>query len=133
MAHKPDENEPSSPSSVAAREGSRVRNRIRGELEQRGVSPELAGALALRLQQLVSALGVSGCQAVCDAALAASGAPENLPAPPVRSADELDEIQRLMGAFAGELRKLDEALQLLATYLARIRDQAKASVPGTVH
>ena len=37
------------------------------------------------------------------------------------------------GAFAEELRKLDEALQLLATYLARIRDQAKASVPGTVH
>ena len=133
MAHKPDENEGSSPSSAAAREGSRVRNRIRGELEQRGVSPELAGALALRLQQLVSALGVSGCQAVCDAALAASGAPENLPAPSARSADELDEIQRLMGAFADELRKLDEALQLLVAYLARIRDQAKATVPGTLH
>ena len=133
MAHKPDENERSSPSSAAAREGSRVRNRIRGELEQRGVSPELAGALALRLQQLVSALGVSGCQAVCDAALAASGAPENLPAPAARSADELDEIQRLMGAFADELRKLDEALQLLVAYLARIRDQAKATVPGTLH
>ncbi|HKE10253.1 MAG TPA: hypothetical protein VKE73_01645 [Myxococcota bacterium] len=133
MAHKPDENEPSSPASAAAREGSRVRNRIRGELEQRGVSPELAGALALRLQQLVSALGVSGGQAVCDAALAASGAPENLPDTAARSADELDEIQRLMGAFADELRKLDEALQLLVTYLARIRDQAKAGVPGTVH
>jgi hypothetical protein len=133
MAHNADENEPSSSASAAAREGSRVRNRIRGELEQRGVSPELAGALALRLQQLVSALGVSGCQEVCDAALAASGRPENLPAPPARSTDELDEIQRLMSAFVGELRKLDEALQLLTTYLARIRDRVKGSAPGTVH
>ena len=51
----------------------------------------------------------------------------------VRSAYELDEIQRLMGAFVGELKKLDEALQLLATYLVRIRDQAKGALPRTVH
>jgi hypothetical protein len=132
MSHKPDGNEASSPPSAAAHEVSGVRERIRGELEQRGVSPELAGALALRLEQLVRALGVSGCQAVCDAALAASGAPRALP-PLARSANELDEIQRLMGAFVGELRKLDEALQLLGTYLARIRDQAKGAVPKTVH
>jgi hypothetical protein len=133
MAHKPDENESSSASSAAAREVSRVRNRIRGELEQRGVSPELAGALALRLQELVTALGVSGCQAVCDAALAASGAPEVLPTPVARCTNELDEIQRLMDAFAGELQKLDEALQLLVAYLARIRDQAKAPPRETMH
>ncbi|HME70511.1 MAG TPA: hypothetical protein VKM54_11680 [Myxococcota bacterium] len=133
MPHKPDGNEAASSSSAEAREVSRIRDRIRGELEQRGVSPELAGALALRLEQLVTALGVSGCQAVCDAALAASGAPPLLPAPLARSTHQLDEIQRLMGAFVGELRKLDEALQLLATYLARIRDQAKGAVPGTVH
>lgn len=133
MAQKPDGNEASSPSSVAARAASQVRDRIRGELEQRGVSPELAGALALRLEQLVTALGVSGCQAVCGAALAASGTPEALPAPPARNANELDEIQRLMGAFVGELRKLDEALQLLTTYLARIRDQTKGTAPGTLH
>ena len=93
MAHKPDGNEASAPSSSATREVSGVRDRIRGELEQRGVSPELAAALALRLEQLVMALGVSGCQAVCDAALAASGAPPALP-PLARSTNELDEIQR---------------------------------------
>jgi hypothetical protein len=132
MAHKPDGNEASAPSSTATREVSGVRDRIRGELEQRGVSPELAAALALRLEQLVMALGVSGCQAVCDAALAASGAPPALP-PLARSTNELDEIQRLMGAFVGELHKLEEALQLLATYLTRIRDQAKGALPKTVH
>ncbi len=133
MAHKPDGNEASSPSSSGTSSVSRVRDRIREELEQRGVSPELAGALALRLEQLVTALGVSGCQAVCDAALAASGGSPVLPAPLARSVNELDEIQRLMGAFVGELRKLDEALQLLTTYLARIRDHAKGVVPGTLH
>ncbi|GEM_PF-5427170 len=132
MAHKPDGNEAAAPSSTATREVSGVRDRIRGELEQRGVSPELAAALALRLEQLVMALGVSGCQAVCDAALVASGAPPALP-PLARSTNELDEIQRLMGAFVGELHKLEEALQLLATYLARIRDQAKGALPKTVH
>ncbi|HTF34383.1 MAG TPA: hypothetical protein VK714_11910 [Myxococcota bacterium] len=133
MAQKPDGNEPSSTSSTATHEVARVRDRIRGELEQRGVSPELAGALALRLEQLVTAFGVSGCQAVCAAALAASDTPRALPAALARSPSELDEIQRLMGAFVGELRKLDEALKLLATYLARIRDQAKGAVPRTVH
>ena len=133
MAQKPDGNEASAISSATPREAARVRDRIRSELEQRGVSPELAGALALRLEQVVTALGVSGCQAVCAAALAASDAPCAPPALLTRSAHELDEIQRLMGAFVGELRKLDEALQLLATYLARIRDQAKGAVRQTVH
>lgn len=133
MAEKPDGNQASSRSSVAAREVSHVRDRIRQELDRRGVSPELAGALALRLEQLVTALGISGCQAVCSAALAASGAPEVLPGPLARSANELNEIQRLLGAFVGELQKLDEALQILTTYLARIRDQAKAAVSGTMH
>ncbi|HBZ68605.1 MAG TPA: hypothetical protein DEP35_02165 [Deltaproteobacteria bacterium] len=133
MAQKPDRDEASGTSFATPREAARVRDRIRGELERRGVSPELAGALALRLEQVVTALGVSGCQAVCAAALAASDAPGAPPALLARSAHELDEIQRLMGAFVGELRKLDEALQLLATYLARIRDQAKGAVRQTVH
>jgi hypothetical protein len=133
MAHKPDGNETSSPSSTLAQEVSGVRDRIRSELEQRGVSHELAAALALRLEQLVTALGASGCQAVCEAALAAGGAPAAPRAVFPRSTNELDEIQRLMGAFVGELRKLDEALQLLTTYLARIRAQAQGGEPRTVH
>ena len=133
MAQKADENEVPSQPSAAAREVSRVRNRIRVELEQRGVSPELASALALRLQELVTALGVSGCKAVCDAALVASGAKELPPSPVARGMGDLDEISRLMGAFVEELGKLDEALRLLTTYLGRIRDRAKATLPGTLH
>ena len=97
------------------------------------MSPELAAALALRLEELVAALGASSCQAVCAAALAASGAPRTLEATAARSANELDEIQRLMAAFVGELRKLDEALQILATYLARIREQAGGAGPQAMH
>jgi len=133
MAYKPAGNVPVSTSSSAPHELPRVRDRIRRELEQRGVSPELAAALALRLEELVAALGASSCQAVCAAALAASGAPRTLETTPARSPIELDEIQRLMAAFVGELRKLDEALQILSAYLARIREQAGGMAPQSVH
>jgi len=133
MAYKPDGNEPVSTLSSAPHELPRVRDRIRRELEQRGVSPELAGALALRLEELVAALGASSGQSVCAAALAASGAPRTLDTTAARSASELDEIQRLMTAFVGELRKLDEALRILTTYLVRIREQAGGAGPQRVH
>ena len=41
-----------------------------------------------------------------------------------------DEVQRLMGGFASELRKLDEALRTLAAFVARMRRQtANPAVP----
>ena len=38
----------------------------------------------------------------------------------------LDEVQRLMGGFGSELRKLDEALRTLAAYVARMRRQTSS-------
>jgi hypothetical protein len=48
-------------------------------------------------------------------------------------AAELDELQRLMTGFAGELRKLEEALRILDAYLARMRTQTASSHGQTLH
>jgi hypothetical protein len=37
---------------------------------------------------------------------------------------DLEEIHQLLGGFADELRKLDEALETLAAYLIRLQRQA---------
>ncbi len=108
------------------------RDRIRAELQRHGVSPDLAGLLALRLEQLVGALGSESCEAVFAAALAATGGPK-LADPSAPSALDLDEMQRLMAAFAGELQKLDEALRALSAYLTRLREQAAPVLPAALH
>lgn len=46
------------------------------------------------------------------------------PAPAERIAADLEEIHQLLGGFADELRKLDEALETLAAYLIRLQRQA---------
>ena len=50
-----------------------------------------------------------------------------------RKVTELDELQRLMAGFAGELRKLEEALRILDAYLARMRTQTATSRGQTLH
>ncbi len=50
-----------------------------------------------------------------------------------KASEELDELQRLMAGFAGELRKLEEALRILDAYLARMRTQTGSSKGHTLH
>lgn len=57
---------------------------------------------------------------------------KKLPAPADRIPADLEEIHHLLDGFADELRKLDEALEVLAAYLVRLQLQ---SPPGdrTLH
>ena len=48
------------------------------------------------------------------------------------SANDLGEMQRLMSDFSDELRKLDEALEILAAYVIRMRTQSD-SKDRTLH
>lgn len=97
--------------------------RIRADLERRGVPAELASLLSARIAPLVVAVGGEAYEAALTAAAAAwtlsrddGGAR--------RGEQDLDELQRLMGAFTGELKKLDEALQILTTYVTRMRERS---------
>ena len=57
---------------------------------------------------------------------------KKLPAPDEHVSADLEEIHHLLDGFADELRKLDEALEVLAAYLVRLQ---RRSLPGdpTLH
>jgi hypothetical protein len=98
--------------------------RLCADLEQRGLTPAQALALAARLEPSIATLGPTAYQAVLDAACAGHAAQKTAQeeTPPA-------EIQRLIQDFAVELQKLDEGLQLLSTYLLRIRDRSRGDRP----
>ena len=50
-----------------------------------------------------------------------------------QNAADLQEIERLMGSFAGELTKLDEVLEVLAAYLRRMRTALPAGASTILH
>lgn len=104
----------------------RSAERIRADLEKRGVAAEFSQALSRRLESVLVGLPPEAYEALLAGVALAwrEGRPAECAALPSRV--ELDEMQRLMGDFAGELRKLDEALELLTAYLTRMRAQAPA-------
>jgi len=50
-----------------------------------------------------------------------------------RTAAELDEVQHLLGSFGAELSKLDEAVEILAAYAARLRHHTAPPPGRTLH
>jgi hypothetical protein len=47
--------------------------------------------------------------------------------------NDIDEIQRLMKGFAGELRKIEEGLRILSAYVTRMRSRSESSEERTLH
>ena len=100
------------------------RRRIRADLESKGVSPEFSEPLAQRLERLRSepgsdayAAALEGAAAAYDAYLGDAELLED------RSRD-VEEIQRLMHGFAGELLKLEEGLRIISAYVMRMHNRA---------
>ena len=50
-----------------------------------------------------------------------------------RSLRDVREVERLLGAFSGELEKLDEVLEVLAAYAQRMRPQPAKRERRTLH
>ncbi len=50
-----------------------------------------------------------------------------------RSARDVREVERLLGAFSGELEKLDEVLEVLSAYAHRMRSKPSKSPRRTLH
>jgi hypothetical protein len=106
------------------------------ELEARGVAHAVAQRVAAELAVSFAALppdayerALAGVVAACEASGTEEGAahaPEPRTAQVRETARRLRELQHLMSGFLGELAKLDEALEVLAAYLRRMRQSAKA-------
>lgn len=93
------------------------REELRRELERVGLAPDNAGALAEQLERLAGALPAPEYRALVDGVLLGQRA----------SRPSTPELHRLLEDFAAELKKLDEGLRLLTSFLVRLRDQTAAS------
>ena len=98
-------------------------NRIREDLEKLGVAPEFSRSVSERLERFSGELPPGTYDAVLSGVAMAYGIHRRGLEGWKETAKDLDEVQRLMGGFASELRKLDETLRTLAAYVARLRKQ----------
>jgi len=104
------------------REGVASRHaRIRTDLESRGIASEHCDALSRRIEARLAAVGPDAYGSLLEGVAVAYGVQGEAGEQVDQSLRELQEIERLMGAFAGELSKLDEVLEVLAAYVRRMR------------
>ncbi len=104
------------------------------DLERLGVGEELRDALCRRLEPIAATLSEDAYQAALAGIAAANEVHCVGEAALERSMGDLREIQRLLGAFSDEMRKLDEALRVLSTYVQRMRTKARAPArPRSIH
>jgi len=104
--------------------------KIRCDLESRGVAPELSLPAARRLSAIAGDLSPKEYGAVLDGVAAASVHSVDAQ---TRTLGEVGEIQRLMEGFTGELRKLEEGLQILSAYVARMGNRSNREDSSTLH
>jgi hypothetical protein len=109
-------------------------DRVSADLEARGVSPGRAAQLASQLSQGKSweRLSPEEYEALLDGA-SVTAAPEQGVAPTgEENVEQVREIERMMQAFAGELAKLDESLEVLSAYVRRMRESPVVKRPSSV-
>lgn len=106
---------------------------IRAALEQRGVSTEFSAALASRAKERLDGLDVAHAGALLDGMAMAVELQQATHEQLTRSLRGLREVERMMGAFSGELSKLDEVLEVLAAYVRRMRSSGSGDQDRTLH
>ena len=111
---------------AVGRSGKRDRaDEIQQALVQRGLPELLAGMLAERASLQASELGASAQEAYLDGIALAFSLQESAGAALARNLQGLREVERIMGAFSGELGKLDEVVGVLNTYVHRLKSSSQ--------
>ena len=101
-------------------------------LAQRGLSAEASETLSSQLEDKGHS-APERLEALLDGVVAAYGAEEAVREELSRSLAELQELERMMESFVGELGKLDESLEVLAAYLQRMRSSSGTAGRRTLH
>lgn len=117
----------------AERPDETIRSQVCADLEARGVGGPAAELLAEQLAGELEPLGGEAYASTLDGVALTCRAQTRICEDLVGSARDLQEIERLMGSFAGELSKLDETLEVLAAYLRRMRATSPAVPPHLIH
>ncbi len=104
-----------------------------GEWERRieaaGVAREWAVRLAPSLAESQRELGRSTAPALIRGAALAMAVQAETQIQVDRNLRDVREVERLLGAFTGELEKLDEVLEVLSAYAQRMRPQNPVGSP----
>jgi hypothetical protein len=109
-----------------------VASKLVDDLEERGVAPSFATSVAVHLAEGEELRGRRR-EAVLEGVTAAYTAHRLDCEALEQRARTIDEIQRLMGGFAGELRKLEEGLRVVSAYVLRMHDKASREVSKRLH
>lgn len=110
-----------------------LRDRVSGDLQARGVAASDAEVLADRVVQDLSGRTREDYDKILDGVAIGLRIQTGISQDLSRSATDLQEIERLMSSFAGELTKLDEVLEVLAAYLRRLRTASPAAGSQILH
>lgn len=112
----------------------RDRARIEQDLERLGVADPLRDALTTRLEAIAPSLSEDAYQAALAGVAAAHDVHRIGEEGRQRNVRDYQEIQRLLGIFSGEMKKLDEALRVLSSYVQNMRKRTQSREPkATVH
>ena len=107
----------------AVEPGAELRDRLRRDLEARGVDPLFADAVLTRVALVTEDAAEPSWEAIVEGVEVAYRVHRNGQESLRRSLRDLSELSRLVEDFGGELKKLDEGLKMLAAYLDRMRKQ----------
>lgn len=111
----------------------RLERRVRGDLEDHGITGCEAARLAEALTARLLERGPEGYEDLVAGAQMVSQVRLDLSSDLGDSHRELRQLERLMGGFATELRKLDEVLEVLGAYMRRMRESASDNGRETLH
>jgi hypothetical protein len=103
------------------------------QLIEAGVSSDWAPRLARRLEPLYDELGRGSARTMILTAAAAVEVQAEAYTQVGRNLKDVKEVERLLGAFGGELEKLDEVLEVLSAYAQRMRNQPAYKARHTLH
>ena len=93
---------------------------VGSDLEKLGIDPEFSRPVAERLVAIAPGLTAAEYAAILDGVTAAYSVHRDRTGPSDVGAKQGNELRRLMEGCTGELRKLDEGLQMLSAYLIRM-------------
>jgi hypothetical protein len=106
---------------------------VRSDLEDRGIDPEFSRVIAQRLIAIAPDLSEPAYAAILDGVLAAYHVHREISGSNDARFRHGNELRRVMEGFTGELRKLDEGLQMLSAYLVRMRALLSREGFGSLH
>jgi hypothetical protein len=102
-------------------------------LIEAGVPDETAPEIAAQLAPAYVELGRGSAAALLRGAMLTVEVQAGERAGVERSMRDVREVERLLGAFSGELEKLDEVLEVLAAYAQRMRNKPSRPAGRTLH